>query len=422
MHPVLRLIGIVAVFIVTAVAWVVLGGVTSSRGTEQRGALYGQVADLWGSAQTQVAPTFALEWTETVIEHKEQTDANGFVYNRQDIARQEARSLAVDPSSTRADVKLHLDQRRKGLLWFPLYDVAFDGTWTVENKSGVARNMRLTFPFPDREAMYDDFHFALDGVDQGQTVRPEGGAVTTVVSMQPGQILTLGVHYTSRGADQWVYKPSADVGQIEDFKLTMSTDFDAIDFPALTLSPSNRVTANGGWSLDWTFARLVSGYGIGMVMPTHIQPGELASDLSFSAPLSLGLFFLWIYVLGLLRGTEIHPVNYLMIAAAFFSFNLLFAYTADHLAVEAAFALASVVSVGLVASYLRLVVGARFALVEAGLAQVMYQVGFGIAHFTDGYTGLAITVMGIITLFALMQLTGRISWSEKLGGRVVAKA
>ena len=42
-----------------------------------------------------------------------------------------------------------------------------------------------------------------------------------------------------------------------------------------------------------------------------IQPGELATRLSFSAPIPLGLFFLWIYVLGMLRGIEIHPVNYL---------------------------------------------------------------------------------------------------------------
>jgi inner membrane protein involved in colicin E2 resistance len=122
-------------------------------------------------------------------------------------------------------------------------------------------------------------------------------------------------------------------------------------------------------------------------------------------------------VLGLLRGTEIHPINYLFIAAGFFAFNLLFAYTADHLPVEATFALASTVSVFLVASYLRLVVGPRFAFVEAGLAQLLYQVGFSAAHFWDGYTGLTITVLGIVTLFALMQLTGRVDWSRALGRR-----
>ena len=148
-----------------------------------------------------------------------------------------------------------------------------------------------------------------------------------------------------------------------------------------------------------------------MTMPEHLQPGELAAHMAFSAPVSLGLFLVFVYVITLRRRISIHPMNYLLIAAAFFSFNLLFGYTADRLPVEAAFALSSAVSVGLVVSYLRLVVGPRFALLEAGLAQLLYQVGFSAANFLEGYTGLSITVLVIVTLFFMMQFTGRVSWS-----------
>jgi inner membrane protein involved in colicin E2 resistance len=151
-----------------------------------------------------------------------------------------------------------------------------------------------------------------------------------------------------------------------------------------------------------------------MVMPSRIQPGELAARMSFSAPLSLGLFLLVVYVVSLLRRIPIHPVNYLLVAAAFFSFNLLFSYTADRLPIEAAFALSSGVSVGLVMSYLWAVAGSRFAIVEAGIAQLVYQVGFSSAHFFEGYTGLSVTVLAITTLFVLMQLTARVSWSAAL--------
>jgi hypothetical protein len=71
-----------------------------------------------------------------------------------------------------------------------------------------------------------------------------------------------------------------------------------------------------------------------------------------------------------------------------------------------------VVSVFLVVSYLRLAVGLRFAAVEAGLAQLVYLVLFSYAHFFQGFTGLIVTIGSILTLFALMQLTGRIRWSE----------
>ena len=62
---------------------------------------------------------------------------------------------------------------------------------------------------------------------------------------------------------------------------------------------------------------------------------------------------------------------------------------------------------------MRLVVGSRFALLGAGLAQFVYLVLFSYAFFFKGYTGLAITIGSILTLFGAMQATGRIRWTER---------
>jgi len=62
-----------------------------------------------------------------------------------------------------------------------------------------------------------------------------------------------------------------------------------------------------------------------------------------------------------MRGIDLHPMNYFFLAAAFFSFHLLLAYLVDHLSIHKAFAIAAAVSIFLVVSYLRLVVGIRFA-------------------------------------------------------------
>jgi hypothetical protein len=70
-----------------------------------------------------------------------------------------------------------------------------------------------------------------------------------------------------------------------------------------------------------------------------------------------------------------------------------------------------------VISYLRLVVGLRCAAVEAGSAQLIYLVLFSYAFFFKGFSGLAVTIGSIITLFVVMQLTGRIRWSEKFATR-----
>lgn len=410
MHPIVRLLGIMCVFTVAAVGWLILGAVTGSRTSEQKGALEGSVADLWGSPQTQKAPVFELHWIEQETKTELVSDSAGHTSTRRTV-ESVARTKGVDPSKSRIAVDLHLDQRRKGLLWFPLYDVDFHGAWTYRHTEEVERDLQLAFALPDKSGIYDEFRFVVDGADLTPKVRTADGVVATTLPVKPGQVLVLEVSYRSRGMQQWIYRPTDQVGQVEDFQLAMKTDFRRIDFPKLTMSPSAKTDTDSGCQLEWKFARLVSGYGIGMVMPSRVQPGDLAAQMSFAAPISLGLFLVVIYVITLVRGIALHPMNLLFVAAAFFAFNLLFGYTADRLPIEQAFALSSAVSLGLVASYLRLVLGLRFAFAYAGLAQLVYQVGFSLAYFFEGYTGLSITVLVILTLFLLMQLTGRLSWS-----------
>ena len=170
-------------------------------------------------------------------------------------------------------------------------------------------------------------------------------------------------------------------------------------------------TANG-WALAWTFTNMISGQAIGMELPEKLNPGPFAARVTFFAPVSL-LFFLAVMVMvGTVSGTSLHPMHYWFIAAAFFAFHLLLAYLVDHVTVHAAFATATAVSLLLVVSYLRLVTGMGRALLGAGAAQVVFLVLFSYAFFFEGFTGLAITVGAILTLFVMMQMTAHVSWDE----------
>ncbi len=421
MRELIRLVALGSVFTVAAMAWLVLGGVLSARTHQQERALEGAVSELWGRPMEQAAPDTTLVWSEEVTSTETALGADGqplrdaqgrVVMQERRSLQQRTRALPLD--STRVEAKVGLDQRRKGLMWYALYDVDFRGVWAVTHDGDERGHLNLGFAFPGDGALYDNFRFVVNGVDvaDGLTAQHGNGVVHTL-PIAPGETVTLEVSYRSRGLDHWSYRPgNAGSSPLRDFQLALITDFADIDYPAYTLSPSARERVGEGWRLNWTFERVVTGQGMGVTLPQRVQPGPLAAAMSFSAPISLGLFMLWIYVLGLLRKLDIHPVNHLMIAGAFFAFHLLFGYTADHLPVEWAFGLSAVVSVTLVVSYLRLVVGAQFAWREAGLAQLLYLVGFSLAHFWEGFTGLTVTVMGVLTLFALMQLTGRIKWSE----------
>lgn len=413
---ILRLISIVFIFIATWVAWAVLGAVMGARTDSQSGSLRGQVAELWGKPQSQSAPALVFHWDSFEEQTRNETKDGKTTTIRERVKVHHADPML--PASTRVRAKLGLDQRLKGLVWYSLYDVTFAGQWRYKHESPRDGWLEVVFPFPDAQGLYDDFHLVIDGKDRARELRPEGGKVSTQVWVSEGATVDIGASYESRGLDEWRYVAADGVARLEDFDLELVTDFADIDYPSLTMSPSSRERAGAGWKLDWKFDRVITGHGIGMLMPARIQPGAMATALSFSAPISLLFFFLVIYVLATLRRIDIHPVNYLFIAAAFFAFHLLFGYSVDHIHLVPAFILSSVTSVVLVVSYLRLVVSARFAFVEAALAQLVYLVGFSLAHFWEGYTGLTVTVLSIVTLFVLMQLTGRMRWSEVLSRRL----
>jgi len=107
-------------------------------------------------------------------------------------------------------------------------------------------------------------------------------------------------------------------------------------------------------------------------------------------------------------------VNWFLFACAFFAFHLLFAYLIDHVEAGLAFALASAVALALSVSYARLFVGWRTAVLQVGGSQLVYLVLFSVTFFWQGFTGLAITVGAIATLFLVMQVTGRIDWDAAL--------
>lgn len=216
------------------------------------------------------------------------------------------------------------------------------------------------------------------------------------------------------------------VSQARDFHLLVKTDFSGFDFPDNSLSPTEKHETGSGWELQWNYENLVSGFDIALKMPQKLQPGPLAGRISYFAPVSLFFFFFLVFIRSTMHGNNLHPMNYFFLACAFFAFHLLLAYLADHISIHVAFVISSIVSIVLVVSYLRLVVDLRFAVVDAGLTQLIYLVLFSYAFFFEGFTGLAVTIGAILTLFAVMQMTGRLRCEEKFNtalagnGRVTA--
>ena len=167
--------------------------------------------------------------------------------------------------------------------------------------------------------------------------------------------------------------------------------------------------------MTWNYPDVIGAQPIGMAMPSLLNPGPVATRITFFAPVSLLFFFTVLIIVGALRGVNLHPMNYFFLAAAFFAFQLLFAYLVDLVPLGWAFAVAALVSMGLVGGYLRAAAGAAFAWIAVA-AQFAYLVLFSYSFFFEGLTGLTITVGAIVTLALLMTLTARVNWAAKFSG------
>lgn len=396
-----HIVAIIAIFICTTLAWMILGMTIVARTSSFGSELGPRVESTWGAPQEQDPP---LAYNARIVPKQVDEIQNG-VTTRKQIDETVITPLSLERS--RIQVGLNLDQRQKGLLWFPTYRVAYRGAYVFRNVTPY-ESVTLKLPFPQANAVYDDLVFRVDG--KPVPVSTTGSAAVATIQSKPGAPVQLEVGYRSQGMTTWHYSFGDGVGQVRDFVLDMHTDFARVDFPQGTLSPSEKRRAGNGWQLTWRYVNLVTGSKIGMVMPEKIQPGPLAGRISFFAPVSLLFFFFLMFIISTMKKIRLHPMHYFFLATSFFAFHLLLAYLADHVSIHAAFAICSAVSIFLVVSYLRIVAGARFALVEAASMQFVYLVLFSYAFFLPGFTGLAITIGAIVTLFVVMQMTARIQW------------
>lgn len=401
-----KIAALIFIFLCTSLAWMILGGTIVSRTNSSDQALSGRVASNWGSPQEQAPPTASYEYTVRRTVYSKNSDGK--------LEGKTVEEIAVAPLplvASNVDVALDLEHRQKGLLWYATYRVGFGGAYTFDNNSGEDRRVNFTFLFPAEKAIYDDLHWEVDGVPL--PVNAVNSSVTGSAAVPAGKSAHLKIAYRSQGLGTWKYNfGKKDVASVRDFGLHLKTNFKEIDFPDNGLSPTNKQEIPGGWELTWAYKNLISGYLIAVDLPEKLQPGPLAGQISFFAPVSLFLFFFVILIITTVRKIDLHPMNYFFLAAAFFAFHLLLAYLVDHLSIHWSFVISSLVSMFLVISYLRLAVGPRFAVLEAGGAQLVYLVLFSYAFFFKGFTGLTITIGAIVTLFLAMQMTARIRWSE----------
>jgi Inner membrane protein CreD len=384
----LRLLAIFLIVVATAVAWFILGGALSVRTAQTDARLSETVAGNWGQPMTQLHPT-AFYITPTAARTKR----------------------SIQPESSEVKVVLKSDPKRKGLLWYRTYTVDFEAVYQLQNPTPIPQTIYVVFDFPAKDIRFDEFTFLLGEKETNKA--PREGSITEAVILAPGEVMPVKLRYIAAGLDRWIYT-FGEAPRLSGFQLEMTTDFKEIDIPAGSESPTARKAIDDeGWQLTWNYNDVIGARSIAMEMPSVTNPGPVAARITFFAPVSLVFFFSVIIILGSIRGVNLHPMNYFLLAAGCFAFQLLFAYLVDLIPIMAAFIIAAGVSLMLVTGYLIGVAGIQFARLAA-LAQFAYMVLFSYSFFFEGLTGITITAGAIITLALLMVFTAKTDWASVL--------
>ena len=321
-----RIVAIAFIFICTSIAWLILGSTIFSRtrGSDQH--LRDRVGSTWGTSQAQPAPVAYTERTETRVVGGADQSIPLPVRRRAPLEPQPAATSTASRTETvrirvplpldqtRAAVSFLLDYRQKGLLWYSTYAVSFDGAFKFRNTT-PSDSVVFEFPLPAAQAVYDGLRVTLNGAPAAYEIKDQ--ALLTTAQLGTGDSATLSVAYKSQGLNDWRYVLGRDVASVRDFDLVMHTNFDDIDFPENTLSATDKQKDGSGWKLQWKYTNLLSGFQIGMDMPEKLQPGPLAGQIAFFAPVSLLFFFAVMFIITTIRGIDLHPMNYAFLAAAF---------------------------------------------------------------------------------------------------------
>ena len=413
----LRVIAIALVFVGASLGWLVLGNTVQNRTDSLDASLAAEMASLWGpKVLVQTSP-----WLAANVLDQRDADAS------------------AGPAASTISADMCHQYRYKGLLWYSTFGVDFRGVYRLAaseaakdpSRDGAGADVFI-FPLPEGASTYHALSAEVDGklVRLGSTA---SGRLTIPIDRGVEHVVT--VHYITGGQNAWVYSPGnspamqtqddklvvsagESLRELKDFTLTARTDFADIDYPRGTLSPTTPAAAEGKWTQAvWKAQNLITRQSMGIAMPRRANAGPIVARMSLFAPVSLAFFFTVLLAVVVLKAIPLHPMHLLLVACGFFAFHILLSYLADVMNIHPAFWLSAAVSVLLVTTYLRLVAGVKFAIIYAGAAQLVYLVGFSYAFFWVGRTGLTVTICAVVTLFVLMQATGRLNWHEVFASR-----
>ena len=423
----LRLLSVGVLVLLMQIPIVMIGNLVSER-QARRDAAVADVSSKWGNSQTIVGPALVIPYTAHIVD----TAPNGV-----QVPRIETRTAIFLPKRLHARGTVDAENRSRGIFSIPVYRLRL----TVDGEFGrlapadigvapddVAWNRaQLVIGISDVRAVQEQSMVTWNG-----TPRPFEPGVGGFADAQTG--VHVGVE-ADAAAERFAFSfPIALNGSVslamvpfaENTTVELSSNSPHPNFQGTWLPTERSVSASGftaRWAIPflgrnypqaWTSHStmretiLKSAFGVQLLDPVDYY--RMADRSVKYAALFILLTFATVWLIEVLSGVRIHPIQYLLLGAALCVFYLLELSLAEHLGFALAYAIAAASVLGLVTAY-------SVAILETTLHAAL--VGSGVAALY-GYLYVLLTnedyalLIGSIGLFAIvagvMLVTRRIDW------------
>lgn len=395
---------------------------------ERRDAAAAEIASKWGTQQTLTGPALIVPWKERWTT----TDDKGVK-----TAHEAMRRLVLLPESLHVTAKLVTETRRRGIYGVPVYrlDARYEGRFAkpdfarleVQPEGIDWSRAVLSLGVSDARAIQEQVAVDWNGrrlefePGVGDAAELGGGIHAELGLAGEPWSQPFSVPIRLNGSQGVYFTPFGRQTLVE-----LAGDWKDPSFQGQWL-PAERTVADAGFRATWRIPSLGRNFpqawtsaidasttihrsAFGLDLVPALDAYRLCERTVKYALLFFVLTFTAFWLLEVLGGRPLHPIQYLLIGAALCLFMMLELSLSEHVGFGLAYAIASVAVVGLIVHYAASVLGSmrRALLVGGGLA-LLYAFHFVVLRNED-YALLLGSLLFFATLAAVMTVTRRIDW------------
>jgi hypothetical protein len=287
---------------------------------------YDAVQTIWGAEQEQGELKVEIYTDEEVTERIESEDLTKPAVLRKKTVRH---PVTANPFVTaRHDVTLKQNPRKKGSAYYGGYETDCHFSWKLNNPAATPQKCDMVFPLPAAGAMYDELTATLNGQDVLPLMQLKEAKLMLARELAPNEALDFQISFKSRGVSFWYFQVR-EAREIRDFRLTLALpDLQTakLNYPGGCMTPTEiQPTTDGqGCTLAFRLDHAISSQGMGVALPSLVQPGETTNAvLGETERAWLFIFAMLALTLSLLQIRHAVVLTILFVAATAFAYGLL---------------------------------------------------------------------------------------------------